>query len=272
MADKKLLFQLLKVKSAACLVIATAINPHHPGQAQPIVSVSIFPERQQIYSSKKIQFPDNGAPTGRRRGGTSRNGCPTVKIPLTALVPGHETMDEFQDSTSFLAATVSENTTFWVYIPTLPKKTYFGELIVQNEAQEDIYRTSITLNKTGIVIGISPLLNPKYYLKIGQRYHWYFKIYCQDAEPEAGYFYVDAWIQRVALTPELKLKLQKVKFQNSLTDFDLNIWYDKLTILGKLLGANPQNKNIQFNWNKLLKSVGLENVTHTPVELLVHRE
>ena len=37
------------------------------------------------------KFPDNGQPKGRRRGGTSRrDGCPKLKTPITALVPGEE--------------------------------------------------------------------------------------------------------------------------------------------------------------------------------------
>lgn len=271
MTDKRLLPQQIKVKSAVYLAIVGLTISNLPVQAKSIVSIIIPAESHNQESSfKPPKFPDNGAPTGRRRGGTSRNDCPEIKTPLTALVPGQETQDKFQDSTSFLASTVSKYPTFWVYIPALPKKANFGEFILQNEAGEDVYRTSINLTQTKTVIGISTPSHSKYSLEIGPKYHWYFKIYCKDAEPESGYFYVDAWIQRVALTPDLKRQLQKVKSQEFFTiaNTDRNIWYDKLTILGKLVDANPQNNIIKVNWNNLLKSVGLQNITQANLEIL----
>ncbi|MEM7552733.1 MAG: DUF928 domain-containing protein [Cyanobacteria bacterium P01_A01_bin.84] len=265
MNDKRLLFQQIKVKSAIYLGIVSLSSSHLPMQAQ---SILIPPKnKNQEISLKAPKFPDNGAPTGRRRGGTSRNDCPEIKTPLTALVPGKETQDEFNDSTSFLASTVSKYPTFWVYIPDVPKKARFGEFILQDKAGKDVYRTSINLTQTKTIIGISTPSHPKYSLEIGQKYHWYFKIYCKDGEAEAGYFYVDAWIQRVALTPDLKRQLQKVKSQKFFTNTDQNIWYDKLTILGKLVDANQQNSTIKVNWNKLLKSVGLQDVSQAPIEV-----
>ncbi len=270
MADKRLLLQKIKkikVKYFFHLSIASLTCYHLPVQAESIVLIKSFPESQKI-SFKSPKFPDNGAPTGRRRGGTSRNECPKIKTPLTALVPGQETQDKFQDSTSFLASTVSKYPTFWVYIPDLPKKDNFGELILQNESGEDLYRKSIHLNQTKTVIGIDTPSYPQYSLEIGQKYHWYFKIYCKNPEPEDGYFYVDAWIQRVAITPYVKRQLQQVKSPDFFTNTDRKVWYDKLTVLGKLTDANPHNKIIKTNWNKLLKSVGLQDIGQEPVESL----
>ena len=87
------------------------------------------------------QFPDDGDPTGRRRGGTSRRGdCPNLKTPLTALVPGEET-----NKKSFLGTTISEYPSFWVYIPELPSDIRSGEFVLQDQEGNDIWRTPITL-------------------------------------------------------------------------------------------------------------------------------
>ena len=63
-----------------------------PVWAKPTQTFSKPIDSAGIYFAQQPKFPDNGAPTGRRRGGTSRDGCPTLSKPVTALVPGEETL------------------------------------------------------------------------------------------------------------------------------------------------------------------------------------
>ncbi|MBD2387103.1 DUF928 domain-containing protein [Cylindrospermum sp. FACHB-282] len=261
MVETKILFQSERLICVIFLAIAIYCNSGLSAQAQSVMSEKTSVNDRQIYSFRPPDLPDNGAPIGRRRGGTSRNDCPAFNTPLTALVPGKE------NSEALLASTVFEQPTFWVYIPYTPKNVLFGEFILQNDAGADIYRTSLKLTQTDAVIGISVPSNPKYFLKISQKYHWYFKLYCQEADSEAGYFYVDAWIQRVTLTPELQMKLKQNKYPEYTVYIDHNIWYDALTSLGKLVSANPQNNNIKMNWVKLLSSVGLQDIAQKPLVL-----
>ena len=202
---------------------------------------------------------NRGLPVGRRRGGTSRNSCPTLNTPLTALVPGEETNKDLDGSISFLAKTISEYPTFWVYVPQLPSNLSSGEFILQNENGEDVYRTDVTLPSTSKVIGINLPSDSQYALKSGQKYHWYFKLDCSETTSEAEYFYVDAWIEKVALTPELKATLDSNK--NTIQEYsiyrDRHHWYDKIATLAKLLQANPQDSRLKAEWNELINSVGL---------------
>ena len=115
---------------------------------------------------------------GRRRGGTShREGCPKLKMPITALVPGQKTNNK-----SFSASTVSEYPTFWVYVPELPMNLSAGELVLQDEEGNDVFRTPITLPRKPGAIAITLPPNPQYALKEDLKYHWYFQVYCGEPQ------------------------------------------------------------------------------------------
>jgi hypothetical protein len=229
-------------------------------------------------NSKRIHFvqqpslPDNGAPTGRRRGGTSRDGCPALNTPITALVPGEETSGEVEagnstktNSKSFLAKTVTEYPTFWVYLPELPTTLRAGEFVLQDNQGNDVYRTSLTLPGKSGFISIGLPSNPQYSLKGDNHYHWYFKVYCGAPQKTSEYFYVDAWVQRVALTPDLENQLKTVKPGKYIAYADNDIWYDAVTNLADLRRTDLQNPTLNEDWAELLKAVGLQNLAQAPI-------
>ena len=222
-------------------------------------------EAQLNQPSQLPKLPPRGAPIGRRRGGTSRNNCPSLNPPLTALVPGSETDKELDSSNSYLAYTVSENPTFWLHIPKLPEQARTGEFILQTEAGEDLKRSQIELPATEGAIGITLPPNSKHSLAIGQKYHWYFKIYCGEATPQGDYSFVDAWIERIPVSPELKTQLKTTNQAEYQVYRDRNVWYDALTSLGHRLKTNSNNNQLKTNWVDLLKSVNLSSPENLPV-------
>ncbi|MCW5315506.1 DUF928 domain-containing protein [Nostoc sp. KVJ3] len=268
MTEKKLLPQLMSLRCIVPLAIASLASYSLPIQAKVAKLVTTDVSRQQNQLAQKPTLPDNGAPVGRRRGGTSRSDCPALNIPVTALVPGKEALGDFQDSISFLGSTISEHPTFWVYTPKVPNSDRSGEFVLQNEAGDDIYRKVLTLPPTAAIIGISLPSIPKYSLKTGKKYHWYFTVYCGKPEPETGYFYVDAWIERVALTKDLDIQLKMQKSQDYLTYFEQNLWYDALTKLSEQIRGNSQNNNLKTDWINFLKSIDLQDIAQEPVTIL----
>ncbi|MCF4965684.1 DUF928 domain-containing protein [Nostoc sp. CMAA1605] len=264
MALTKLLLPLLRLRYFVVFGMLCLVSSPLPLQASPTKLHTLYANNQQNLFTPP-QFPDNGAPVGRRRGGTSRNDCPALNIPLTALVPGQEKLDNFQGSTSFLAATISEYPTFWVYIPDLPSNIRHGEFILQNEIGEDIYRTSLKLPSISGVININLPSEPRYSLKLGQKYHWYFKIYCGLENSESKYFYVDAWIERIALTKNIDREIKSIKSHKYLAYFHQKIWYDAITELGQLLQTNSQNNTLKTDWAEILKSIDLSDIAQEPV-------
>ncbi|MBW4635308.1 MAG: DUF928 domain-containing protein [Iphinoe sp. HA4291-MV1] len=210
---------------------------------------------------EKLNFPRNGAPTGRRQGGASRNGCPNLKQSVTALVPGEKTVDE---SISFIALTVSEYPTFWVYLPELPTNLRSGEFIFQDERGKNIYKTSLILPEKSGVIGISLPQNLKYALKQDNKYQWYFKVYCGNPQNTSDYYYVKAWVKKVALTPSLESQLMAAK-PEEYTAYAVNqIWQDALTNLAQQRRTNSGSRLLE-DWINLLKAVGLEKFAQAPI-------
>ncbi|WP_334689466.1 DUF928 domain-containing protein [Nostoc sp.] len=212
--------------------------------------------------SERPKFPDNGAPTGRRKGGTSRDGCTPLDMPITALVPGKEIAEE---SKSFLTFTISEYPTFWVYVPELPLNAHFGEFLLQDENDENIYRISLSLPEKASVVGISLPQIPEYALKTNKNYQWYFKLFCGDPRKTPDYFYVKAWIQRVPLTSKLQSQLN-IRQSDSYTTYAANqLWQDAITNLANLRLTNPNSHIFLEDWTLLLKDIGLSEFAPVPI-------
>ena len=221
---------------------------------QPLVNISS--------QSKRPKFPDNGLPTGRRKGGTSRDGCTPLNMPITALVPGEEIADE---SKSFLAFTTSEYPIFWVFVPELPKNAVFGEFQLQDENGKKIYKTSLSLPRKASVVGIKLPHNSQSALKINKNYQWYFKVFCGNPQRTPEYFYVNAWIQRVPLNFDLENQLKRTQSQEYTTYALSQIWQDALTNLATLRRSNPNSRIFTEDWTLLLKDIGLAELATAPI-------
>lgn len=262
----------MKIACVIPLVLVSLTSFPPPVRAQLAESVSNPLDSAHIHFAQLPKLPDNGAPTGRRRGGTSRDGCPTLNTPITALVPGEETSGSSQAGTdpksiskSFLASTVAEHPTFWFYVPNLPAHARSGEFVLQNEAGDDVYRTPLVLPQKPGVISISLPQNPQYSLKTDNKYHWYFKVYCGNPQETPEYFFVDGEVQRVALTRVLESQLNTAKSGKYRVYAANNIWYDALTNLADLLSTDSQNPMLAEDWADLLKSVGLQDLAQAPI-------
>jgi hypothetical protein len=255
-----------KIKFLLLFIFLVLVNRNYSSlaQAKPNQSSKITPEAQQNDSSK-FKLPARGSPIGRRRGGTSRNNCPPLNSPLTALVPGEEPLTELVQSNSYLASTVSKNPTFWFYIPKLPVQMQTGEFFMETEAGEVLKRTQIKLPSTEGTFAITLPSSSKYSLAIGKKYHWYFKIYCGESTPESDYYFVDAWIERIPVLPELKTQLQITNQADYLIYRDRHIWYDAVTSLGQKLQINPNDNQLKTDWVNLLKSVNLSYLGNLPI-------
>lgn len=251
------------VNSLACAIALMLLNLVYLPQAQAIVAQQVTRPAVNTQSSlAQLKFPNNGAPVGRRRGGAGRDSCPDLKTPITALVPGEETADE---SKSFMALTVSDYPTFWVYLPELPANISSGEFVFQSEQGNNIWRKSITLPGKPGVIGVTLPSSPQYALKTGDKYQLYFKVYCGATKNTSEYFYVKAWVQRVAFTPDMENKLKRAKPYDYVAYATSNIWYDAVTNLAQLRRINPNARMLTSDWTNLLKAVGLQEFATAPI-------
>ncbi|MDZ8188453.1 MAG: DUF928 domain-containing protein [Nostoc sp. ChiSLP02] len=269
---KLLLFPRLKLAYIVFLVLLS-LPTYSPTVSAQFTNSANKPFFGTPINSTRPNFPDNGIPTGRRKGGTSRDACSVLSMPVTAIVPGEETLSSAQKGTlpqtisskSFLALTVSEYPIFWFYIPNLPPNLHSAEFVLLNEIEDDIYRSRLTLPEKPGVISISLPQQPKYSLDVDKKYHWYLKVYCNDLRKTSGYFYIDGLVQRVALTQKLESQLKAVKPREYIAYIDNGIWYDAITNLASLRSSNLQNDTLQKDWANLLKSVGLQDIAEEPI-------
>jgi hypothetical protein len=231
----------------------------HAQVAQPVKNKNANTQNRL----EKLNFPRSGAPVGRRQGGARRNGCPDVKQPVTALVPGEKTVND--EAISFLSFTVFEYPTFWVYLPDLPANLRSGEFVFQDERGKNIYKTPLKLPDRSGIIGITLPQNPQYALKQDNKYQWYLKVYCGNPENTSDYYYVKAWVQKVALTPNLESQLKAAK-PGEYNVYAVNqIWQDAVTNLADMRRTNSGSSVLAQDWTNLLTSVGLEEFAQAPI-------
>lgn len=243
--------------SAISWVIVSFIFHSLPVEAQSAASnnqgSSNSSGRQQLPQQPSPDFSGEGRP-GRRSGGGSRSPCPAIEPSLTALMPATN-----------LGKTVAERPTFWFYVPYSSQQAPAGEFVLQGKGGNDLYRTRLTLPQTPGFVSFStpPTAAP---LEVNQSYRWYFKLYCQS-QPASAPVFVDGWVQRVELTPELESQLRSAKAQDYAIYAANGIWYDALAHLAELRLSNPANTRLEQEWAKLLgaRGIGLAQLRREPI-------
>ncbi len=162
--------------------------------------------------------------------------CNQANKSLIALIPIDNPVLTTQAYPSFL-----------FYIPDPPAEISHGEFsIFTANDKRRIYQTSIDFAQTPAIIKINLPANSEYALAREQKYHWYFKVYCQDFLKNNKILDVDGWIQRASLTPAIKSKIEAAS---------PDIWYDTTSMVVEDLIANPQNQTARDRWLKLLQHI-----------------
>lgn len=199
------------------------------------------------------QQESDGAGRGRpaRREGTgSRGDCPPVEKPLTALVPSNN-----------FGSFVEPAPTLWFYVPYQYSEVAAAEFSLQDEQNNDVYRSYFFLPQTPGIVSLNLAIAQP--LELNQKYQWYVKIYCNKQNLSTPVF-IQGWIQRIAITPELEKQLQAATSpRQRIAIYAQNgIWYSALTELAKLYLNSP---NFNQDWASLLQDVGLENLIQQPI-------
>ena len=224
-----------------------------------LISCTSYPltliAKSQQPASSGNQPPQDGSSRGRpsQRGGAgSRGNCPSVEVPLIALIPEKK-----------VGLVVEKNTTFWVFVPYQPNDVPSGEFVLQDEASNDIYRASFSLPEIPGIVSFS--LPSTLSLEVNKTYQWYFKLYCNQQQLDP--VFVRGWVERIALTSNLERQLKTATTEGDRIQLytQNGIWYSALTELGKLRLAEPKNATLDNEWANLLKNVELENLAQKPL-------
>lgn len=208
-------------------------------------------------------LPPSGTPIGRRRGAAGRGSC-TINLPLTALVPAIEKRVGALKATYVWGITIATHPTFWFYVPDSSTSLQRVEFVLQDEQDNDVWRTSVSLPQKPGVISVR-LPSSLKALQINQNYHWFFKTEiaasCNRQQPVIAKDLVEGWVQRVSPTPTLASQLKTAPPNQQIALYAQNgLWYDALTSLAELRRINPQDGTLNADWQELLQSVGLGDI------------
>ena len=197
--------------------------------------------------------PQTDRGTRNSYGGGTRGDCfSDGQKPLTSLTPKTNNKQEL---------TLASHPTIFIYVP--ENTAIAGEFILKDSTQKKVYEDIVSLpNSQGIIDIKIPTDQPE--LKVGKNYNWTFSLICETPIPEAV---VEGSIQRVNPSADLTIKLQETPDSDRwLIYSEAGIWYEALVTLAEQIRSNPNDVKLTSEWQKLLNSVGLNEVATEPLK------
>ncbi|MEM9213460.1 MAG: DUF928 domain-containing protein [Cyanobacteria bacterium P01_F01_bin.150] len=195
--------------------------------------------------------PPNGDAPRETRGGAARDSSclqtEETQSSLTALVPQ-----------SNYGLTTQSHPTFVVYMPSVPTGSVFFNL--RDEQGQSVYETFLPVQDIGGVITIEmPKDAPS--LEVGKNYEWGIAVPCSARlRPDSPF--VSGWVQRIA---DDSIEYSPNELNSSLEEASqygqAGIWYDMLALLAYLKESAPENSSVSSNWQNVLQSVNLGEVS-----------
>ncbi|MEZ2280260.1 MAG: DUF928 domain-containing protein [Microcoleus sp.] len=179
--------------------------------------------------------------------------CVKGKIDLTALVPENK-----------IARTVSEYPVFFFYLPQTDAPQ--AEFVLQDENGKQIYQTTLKINNSSGVTGVSiPTNRNMSPLQVGKKYRWFVALIC-DAQDRSADISETGIVRRVELSADIRSKLEKADVREKTFIYAQNgIWQDALSTLAAARLANPKDAKLTADWASLLDSVKLGEIATEPI-------
>ncbi|BAZ16734.1 hypothetical protein NIES4071_86120 [Calothrix sp. NIES-4071] len=244
------------------LILTNTIQYPMQAIAQTQKPTPTKPTSRPVFIPPKLP-PNIGTVSGRRTGMGSRDSCSATATQLTALVPSQSAPASKQTSTSEKEVvgglTTSSRPKFWFYVPytsSVPSPNSNAQFTLQDNEGNEVYRNQVALPLKPSVINVT--LPSNVTLQVDKPYQWFFKIRCTQQAASIP-IYVEGSIQRVNLHPNIASQLEAATPQQKAVIYAANgIWFDSINILAQLRSSN------EADWQSLLQSVGLSNVSNVP--------
>ena len=200
--------------------------------------------------------PNTDKGTRNSEGGATRGDCfYKDQKPLTPLIPKTNNKQEL---------TLASHPTIFIYVP--ENTAIGGEFILKDSSQQVVYEDYVSplnsqvINSQGI-IGIK-IPTDQSELKVGTNYNWTFRLICESSIRE-----VEGSIQRINPSADLTKKLQQTPESDRwLIYSEAGIWYEALLTLAEQVLSDPNNVKFTSQWQNLLNSVGLNEVSTEPLK------
>ena len=208
--------------------------------------------------------PQRGIP-GNRTSAASRDNCPTVDRPLTALVPEYRAnpVDRVWGLTSM------DRPTLLFYVPYA--KTAIVDLSFTLQDESNPADTKIVYQNLAIAPtqnpGVMKIVLPKSSeaLAPNKVYHWFLKLNMGCRRGQRPMF-VDGWIQRTPIDRALNTQLEQATPTGKVSLYAENgLWYDAIASLANLRTAKPQDAAVTQDWQTLLDTIDLGQLATQPL-------
>ncbi len=206
--------------------------------------------------AQQFMPPDRGLP-GRREGGGTRGGCLHGQVPLAGLVA-------LMPDSNFGQTTQDQPTLYW-YTP--PMSADEAELVVLDDNDDEVYRSTINLPESGGIVNLTlPAVGDRSLLDLNKDYHWYFSLVC-DPMDRSGDIFVEGWIQRVEPSDDLsrRLVVARSEQERAIAYAESGIWYDALGSVATSRQSSPGDPAASASWATLLESIGLDSLAAQPL-------
>jgi hypothetical protein len=242
------------------------------------------PNRSEIVLGQRLsrlRFKVRGIrPSMSREGGISRGAdatasCAGEPVTVTSLLPKTNVaqLAAAEKAEIEIEKTVAERPTFFIHVSQTSAQE--AEFILKKKIGEDnngqpVYDEdkfvdqTVALPKNPGIVSIS-LPADAAALEVGSSYYWTFQVICEPTDRTKDVT-VDGAVQRIELDSSLANKLQQAEPRDRPGIYaEAEIWTDALSTLADLRKANPNDQQLQDDWNNLLSSVGLDKVAQATV-------
>jgi Domain of Unknown Function (DUF928) len=236
-----------------CMSLSTLLGMAPPLQAS---------ESPKSSSSRPATFqynppipPSLGAPKGRTGGGASRGTCAQHQA-MQAVLP--------RNTSRAYELTVSEHPTFWFYLPDRPNPETRLEFVVQDAADQYVYKT--VFNQPNAIAGLIRITLPEQSpaLASNAMYSWTLSIQCDPKHPSQMAF-IRGGIQTVAIAAHPESAAFPFPTSSKTNNPEViaqryaqqGFWYDAMTILAEALQTQPVSQSTAQLWQDLLGQSGL---------------
>ena len=163
--------------------------------------------------------------------------------------------------------TVDSHPAFFVYVPDSDCNYAEFSLYEEDGDQEIVYETRFAIpNAPGIVKLELPEDRPP--LEVGQTYSWYVSLALDESsEIDVRFPFAAGSIQRMEADSELVGNLENATpLEQAVAYGTKGVWHETIAILADLIDSQPNNIELQQQWEDLLQSedVGLATIAREP--------
>ncbi len=213
----------------------------------------------------KLPPPPHRGIAGNRSSAASRDTCPTVSQPLTALVPEYRSPQGNQ----IWGLTGMEHPTLLFYVPYA--KTSIVDLSFTLQDESDPTDTKIVYQNPTIAPtanpGIMRIVLPKSSTPLAENkpYHWFLKLNMNCRSGQRPMF-VDGWVQRIEINSNLSEQIDRATSTEKVSLYANNgLSYDAFSTLASLRSTKPQDTELTQDWQNLLDSIDLGYLASQPL-------